>query len=76
MNCQISKDFALEVFLRTHGSELDENQKRFLRSIRGNNVIVRIKKAKKKDPRFEKLISLLREMNESGFIAALGIVER
>lgn len=75
MDWQISKDFALEVFLRTHESKLDENQKMFLRSIRGNNVVIRIKKSKKRDPRFENLIHLLRKMNENGFIAALGIIE-
>ena len=75
MDWKISKDFALEAFLRTHGSELDENQKRFLRSIKGNNIVIRIRKSKKKDPRFEKLVSLLRKMNENGFIAALGVIE-
>ncbi len=75
MNWQISKDFALEAFLRIHGSELDENQKLFLRSIRGENVVVRIEKSKKKDPRFQELVRQLRKMNENGFIAALGVIE-
>ncbi len=75
MNWQISKDFALEVFLRIHGSELDENQKMFLRSIRGENVVIRIKNSKKKDPRFQELLRQLRKMNLNGFIAALGVIE-
>ncbi len=75
MNWHFPKDFALEVFLRIHESELDENQKKFLRAIAGNNVVMRIKKSKKKDTRFENLLSLLRKMNKNGFITALGVIE-
>ena len=75
VNWHFPKDFALEVFLRIQESELDENQKKFLRAIAGNNVVMRIKKSKKKDTRFENLLSLLRKMNKNGFITALGVIE-
>ena len=53
MNWQIPEGFALEVFLTSRGEELSEDQKKFLGSIIGNNVVVRIKKSKDKDPIFQ-----------------------
>ena len=76
MNWQIPEGFALEVFLAAHGEELSEDQKKFLESIIGNNVVVRIKKFKDKDPRFQELVNLLKEMEKNGSIQSLQVVEK
>ncbi|OGZ67737.1 MAG: hypothetical protein A3D35_03720 [Candidatus Staskawiczbacteria bacterium RIFCSPHIGHO2_02_FULL_34_9] len=76
MNWQIPEGFALEVFLTSRGEELSEDQKKFLGSIIGNNVVVRIKKSKDKDPIFKELVNLLKEMEKNGSIQSLQVVEK
>ena len=71
------QEFSFEVFLNVHGSELGENEKRFFRSIVGENVLVRRisgNKTRREDTRFHILVKTLRIMNKEGFIKALGVI--